>query len=93
MMTGLQDGICICGSDVALEHTEGVWDALASPLLLPLQSPQNLSWELQAAEMSPCCDTAQGSGRTASGLGLAQNSKIYQCLMHSTLKCRQRSNH
>ena len=62
MMTGLQDGICICGSDVALEHTEGVGDALASPLLLPLQSPQNRSWELQAVEMSPGCDTAQGSG-------------------------------
>ena len=62
MMTGLSDGICISGRDVALEHREGVWDALASPLLLLLQSPQNLSWELQAVEMSPCCDTVQGTG-------------------------------
>lgn len=62
MMTGLSDGICICGSDVALEHREGVWDALAPPILLPLQYPQNFSWELQAVEMNPCCDTVQGTG-------------------------------
>ena len=38
MMTGLSDGICISGRDVALEHREGVWDALASPLLFLFQS-------------------------------------------------------